>query len=101
MTTDRQAGRKKDRPRPPQLGEVIDQILDKGVVVDTQAPVSVLDIGLLTVSSRVLIMSASGADLLRLLGVEQPRRRSTSHGRVRTHGRAQQSRRRQGNPAAG
>lgn len=53
MTTSRQASGTASRPRPPQLPEVIDRILGKGVVIETHAPVSVLDIGLLGVSSRV------------------------------------------------
>ena len=92
MTTGRQADGTAGRPPPPQLGEVIDRMLDKGVVIQCHAPVSVLDIGLLGVSSRVSVMTAARSDLLAaILGVRQPRRRSKSPGRVRAPGRAQVS----------
>ena len=85
MTTSRQASGTADRPRPPPLAEVIDQMLDKGVVIETHNPVSMLDIGLIGVSSRVSIMAIGRWDLLAgILGVEQPRRRrSRTSGRVR------------------
>ena len=95
MTTDRQADGKVIRPRPPQLGHVIDRMLDKGVVIESHNPVSMLDIGLLGVSCRVSIMAVGRWDLLAaILGVEQPRRRSKSPGRVRARGRARVSSRR-------
>ena len=98
MTTDRQAGWKADRPCPPQPGEVIGRILDKGVVIQCHAPVSVLDIGLLGVSSRVSVMTVGRWDLLAaILGVERPGR-SKSPGRVRARGRAHGSGRRPGKP---
>jgi len=102
MTTDRQTDGKADQPRSPQLGEVIDRILDKGVVIESHNPVSMLDIGLLGIRSRVTVMTVGRWDLLAgILGVEQPRRRAKSPGRVRAHGRAQGSGRRLGNPVAG
>lgn len=89
MTTSRQASGTAGRPRPPQLDEVIDIILGKGVVIETHVPVSVLDIGLLGVSSRVSVMAIGRWDLLAgLLGMEQPRRRPRTPGRVRADGRA-------------
>ena len=74
-------------------------MLDKGVVIESHAPVSMLDIGLLGVSSRVSVMTVGRWDLLAgILGVEQPRRRAKSRGRVRAHVRAQGSGGRPGKP---
>src|SRR5262249_36843178 len=99
MTTSGQADGKADQPRPPQLGDVIDRMLDKGVVIESHTPVFMLDIGLLGVSSRVSIMAVSRWDLLvGMLGIEQPRRRSKSLGRLRALGQAQESGRRRGKP---
>ena len=99
MTTDRQADGKADRPRPPQLADVIDRMLDKGMIIESHNPVSMLDIGLLGVSSRISIRAFGRGDLLAgLLAAEQARRRSKSPARVRAHGHAQGSARRPGKP---
>ena len=92
MTSDRQAGGKADRPGPPQLGDVIERMLDKGMVVQSHTLVSMLDIGLFGVSSRVFIMTVGRRELLAgLLGTEQHGRRPKSPARVRAHGRARGS----------
>ena len=102
MTTLRQAAcGKPDPPRPSQLVDVIDRMLDKGMIIGHHAFVTMLDIELLGVSSRVSVMTVGRWDLLAgILGSEQPRRRSKNPARVRAHGRAQGSGRRLGNPVA-
>jgi Gas vesicle protein len=47
-----------DQP-PPELADVIDRVLDRGVVVDGYEPVSLLGIGLLTVNYRRVIRAIS------------------------------------------
>ena len=97
MTTDRQAGGKADRPRPPRLGDVIDRMLDKGVDIRSHHLVSMLDIGLLGVSSQVSVMTIDRWDLLEdILSVERPRRRSKSPARVRAYERGPDGLRHQG-----
>ena len=92
MATDRQAGGKADLPYPPQLGDVIDRMLDKGMVIESHAPICMLDIGLLGVSSRVSIMAVGRWDLMAgILGMEQPIRRTKSPARTRVRGRTQES----------
>jgi hypothetical protein len=79
MITGRQANATADRPRPPQLGEVIDRMLGKGMVIESHNTIAMLDIGLLGITSRVFIMAVGRWDeLAGILGVERPRRRSTS-----------------------
>ena len=46
-----------DRPRPSGLADVIDIVLDKGLVVDAYVRVSLLGIELLTVDARIVIAS--------------------------------------------
>jgi hypothetical protein len=46
-----------DRPAPSGLADVIEVILDKGIVIDAYARVSALGIELLTVDARVVIAS--------------------------------------------
>ena len=46
-----------DRPAPSGLGDVIEVILDKGIVIDAYVRVSALGIELLTVDARVVIAS--------------------------------------------
>jgi hypothetical protein len=55
MTNDWEADERADRPRPPQLDDVIDRVLDEGVVIESEVQVSVLDIELLGVSSQVFV----------------------------------------------
>ena len=46
-----------DRPRPSGLADVIDIILDKGLVIDAYVRVSLVGIELLTVDARIVIAS--------------------------------------------
>ena len=46
-----------DRPRPSGLADVIDVILDKGIVIDAFVRVSLIGIEILTVDARVVIAS--------------------------------------------
>jgi hypothetical protein len=46
-----------DRPRPSGLADVIDIVLDKGLVVDAYVRVSLVGIELLTVDARIVIAS--------------------------------------------
>ena len=46
-----------DRPAPSGLADVVEIILDKGIVVDAYARVSLLGIELLTIDARVVIAS--------------------------------------------
>jgi hypothetical protein len=46
-----------DRPRPSGLAEVIDLILDKGLVIDIYVRVSLVGIELLTIDARIVIAS--------------------------------------------
>jgi gas vesicle structural protein len=46
-----------DRPRPSGLADVIDIILDKGLVIDAYVRVSLAGIELLTVDARIVIAS--------------------------------------------
>jgi gas vesicle structural protein len=46
------------RPSPSGLAEVIDTILDRGIVIDVYARVSVVGIELLTVDARIVVSSA-------------------------------------------
>ena len=57
MATAQQRGSYLDRPRPSGLADVIDVILDKGLVVDAYVRVSLVGIELLTVDARIVIAS--------------------------------------------
>ena len=46
-----------DRPSPSSLADVIDTILDKGLVIDIYIRVSLVGIELLTVDARIVIAS--------------------------------------------
>ena len=46
-----------DRPRPSGLADVIDIVLDKGLVIDAYVRVSLLGIELLTIDARIVIAS--------------------------------------------
>ena len=46
-----------ERPRPSGLADVIDIILDKGLVIDAYVRVSLLGIELLTIDARIVIAS--------------------------------------------
>jgi gas vesicle structural protein len=46
-----------DRPAPSSLADVVDTILDKGLVVDVYVRVSLLGIELLTVDARIVVAS--------------------------------------------
>ena len=55
--TQRPANRYLDRPAPSSLADVIDTILDKGIVIDVYLRVSLVGIELLTVDARIVIAS--------------------------------------------
>src|SRR3954454_22118132 len=46
-----------ERPRPSGLADVIDVILDKGIVIDAYVRVSLIGIEILTVDARIVIAS--------------------------------------------
>jgi hypothetical protein len=46
-----------DRPAPSSLADVIDTILDKGLVIDIYVRVSLVGIELLTIDARIVIAS--------------------------------------------
>ena len=46
-----------ERPRPSGLADVIDVILDKGLVIDAYVRVSLIGIELLTIDARIVIAS--------------------------------------------
>ena len=46
-----------ERPRPSGLADVIDVILDKGLVVDAYVRVSLIGIEILTIDARIVIAS--------------------------------------------
>src|SRR5918992_3178088 len=52
-----QPNRYLDRPAPSSLADVIDTILDKGLVIDIYLRVSLVGIELLTVDARIVIAS--------------------------------------------
>jgi len=39
------------------LGEILDRVLDKGIVIDAWAPVSVLGIEIISIEARVVVVS--------------------------------------------
>ncbi|HET7388841.1 MAG TPA: gas vesicle protein GvpJ [Nocardioidaceae bacterium] len=53
----RQSGGYLERPAPSGLADVIDIILDKGIVIDAYVRVSVVGIEILTIDARVVIAS--------------------------------------------
>jgi gas vesicle structural protein len=53
----RSANRYLDRPAPSSLADVLDTILDKGLVIDIYLRVSLVGIELLTVDARIVIAS--------------------------------------------
>ncbi len=56
-TTQRQGGGYLDRPAPSGLADVIEVILDKGLVIDLYVRVSLVGIELLTIDARIVIAS--------------------------------------------
>jgi hypothetical protein len=52
-----QAGASAQRPSPTGLADVIDTILDKGLVIDAYVRVSVVGIELLTIDARIVVAS--------------------------------------------
>jgi hypothetical protein len=57
MTTTRSRGSYIDRPSPSSLADVINIILDKGLVIDAFIRVSVVGIELITIDARIVIAS--------------------------------------------
>ena len=55
--TQRSAGGYMERPRPSGLADVIDIILDKGLVIDAYVRVSLIGIEILTIDARIVIAS--------------------------------------------
>jgi gas vesicle structural protein len=53
----RSANRYLDRPSPSSLADVLDTILDKGLVIDIYVRVSLVGIELLTIDARIVIAS--------------------------------------------
>jgi hypothetical protein len=90
MSTDKQAAssRQGDQPPPPELADVIDRVLDRGVVVDGYEPVSLLGIGLLTGNNRWVIRAISQQDIPPDISARRSsRREDQGRGRVRAHER--------------
>src|SRR3954454_14876372 len=57
-TGQRRSGGYLERPAPSSLADVIDTILDKGLVIDAYVRVSLVGIELLTIDARIVIASA-------------------------------------------
>jgi hypothetical protein len=57
VTQHRQTSRQLDRPSPSGLADVIDIILDKGIVIDVYVRVSLVGIEILTIDARIVIAS--------------------------------------------
>ena len=57
MTVVQQPNRYLERPAPSSLADVIDTILDKGLVIDIYVRVSLVGIELLTIDARIVIAS--------------------------------------------
>src|SRR5215208_8393397 len=53
----RSANRYLDRPSPSSLADVLDTILDKGLVIDVYVRVSLIGIELLTIDARIVVAS--------------------------------------------
>src|SRR5215510_8952777 len=56
-TGPRRSGGYLDRPAPSSLADVIDTILDKGLVIDAYVRVSLVGIELLTIDARIVVAS--------------------------------------------
>jgi hypothetical protein len=56
-TTSRRGGGYLERPRPSGLADVVEVILDKGLVIDAYVRVSLVGIELLTIDARIVIAS--------------------------------------------
>ena len=57
VTSSRQAGGYLERPAPSGLADVVEVILDKGIVIDAYVRVSLVGIELLTIDARIVIAS--------------------------------------------
>ena len=57
MTTATQSGGGRSSPSPTGLADVIDSILDKGLVIDAYVRVSLVGIELLTIDARIVVAS--------------------------------------------
>ena len=57
QTTQRRGGGYLERPAPSGLADVIEIILDKGIVIDAYVRVSLVGIELLTIDARIVIAS--------------------------------------------
>ena len=57
VQTQRRGGGYLERPAPSGLADVIDTILDKGIVIDAYVRVSLVGIELLTIDARIVIAS--------------------------------------------
>jgi gas vesicle structural protein len=57
QTTQRRSGGYLERPAPSGLADVIEIILDKGIVIDAYVRVSLVGIELLTIDARIVIAS--------------------------------------------
>ena len=57
QTTQRRGGGYLERPAPSGLADVIEIILDKGIVIDVYVRVSLVGIELLTIDARIVIAS--------------------------------------------
>lgn len=57
QTTQRRGGGYLDRPAPSGLADVVEVILDKGIVIDAYVRVSLVGIELLTIDARIVIAS--------------------------------------------
>src|SRR5213080_3101611 len=85
-----QSGTISRAPRPSSLADVLDLILDKGLVIDAYVRVSVVGIELLTVDARVVVASVdtylrfaeavNRLDLTQNMDSDPPRFRSMSEG---------------------
>jgi Gas vesicle protein len=51
-----------DRPRPDNLADILERVLDKGIIVAGDIRVNLLDIELLTVKIRLLVVSVDKAE---------------------------------------
>ena len=76
--TQRSTNRYLDRPAPSSLADVIDTILDKGLVIDIYVRISLVGIELLTIDARIVIASvdtylrfAEAVNRLDLTGTER------------------------------
>ena len=58
---DRRSGELPGHPHPAQLADVLERVLDKGIVIAGDIQINLLDIELLTIKLRLLISSADKA----------------------------------------